>query len=160
MRERDSRPELRKEEVEQSRADPLPFTESRDRRRAEQRHRESRDRKQRAEQRQRAETKLTGGGGSEKQRGEERESGVETKRREIEWLRKVREKKFKFEIYAKRRRFCSPRTGPVPNLYWKFFFFGRNWVHLGYACSSTPAVYVPTTYPVPVWRPFCRTSAS
>ena len=84
MRERDSRPELRKEEVEQSRADPLPCTESRDRRRAEQRHTESRDRKQRAEQRQRVETELTGGGGSEKQRVEERESGVETKWREIE----------------------------------------------------------------------------
>uniref|UniRef100_A0A2N9HHX5 Uncharacterized protein n=1 Tax=Fagus sylvatica TaxID=28930 RepID=A0A2N9HHX5_FAGSY len=98
-RERDSRPELRKEEVEQSRADPLPFTESRDTRRA--------------ETESRAETELTGGGGSERQRVEERESGAETKRREIEWLRKVREKIFKFEIYAKRRRFGSPR-GPDP----------------------------------------------
>uniref|UniRef100_A0A2N9IY60 Ceramidase n=1 Tax=Fagus sylvatica TaxID=28930 RepID=A0A2N9IY60_FAGSY len=71
---------------------------------------QSRDREQ-----SRAETELTGGGGSERQRVEERESGAETKRREIEWLRKVREKIFKFEIYAKRRRFGSPRTGPVPN---------------------------------------------
>jgi hypothetical protein len=130
VRERDSRPELRKEEVEQSRS-PSVYRE--------QRHTESRDRKQRAE------TELTGGGGSEKQRVEERESGVEIKRREIEWLRKVREKIFKFEIYAKRRRFGSPRTGPDPyqTRTGKIFFLAE----IGYAWGTHAAVPWRYTYP-------------
>ena len=54
-----------------------------------------------------------------------------------------REMIFKFEIYLKRRRFGSPRTGPDPTRT-GIFFFGRKRVRLGYACSGTPTVYVPT----------------
>jgi hypothetical protein len=48
------------------------------------------------------------------------------------------------------------RTKPVPGI----FFFGQKRVRRGYACSGTPAVSVPTRYPVRVRRGFCRTGAS
>ncbi len=49
-----------------------------------------------------------------------------------------------------------PHTWPVPEI----FIFGEKGVRLGYACSGTPAVSVPTRYPVRVRRGFCRTGAS
>ena len=105
-------------------------------------------------------TKLTGGGGSERQRAEERESVCREDENRVEWLRS-------FSFQPKRRVLASPRTRlvpeptrPVPKPYWKFFFFCRKRVRRGYACSGSLAVSVPTRYPVRVRRGFCRTGAS
>ncbi len=72
---------------------------------------------------------------------EKKSSGVAEKRD------RVAKKTFKFEIYLKRRRFGSPRTGPVlyptrpvPKLYRFFFFF---WPKMG-THAAVPRQY---TYP-------------
>ena len=47
-----------------------------------------------------------------------------------------------------------------PRTYLEIFFFGKNGVRRGYACSGTPAVPVTQQYPVRVRRPNCHTRAS
>ena len=115
-------------------------------------------------------TELTGGGGSERQRAEEREPSspaVEEvrdreQRRENRFVEKMRIESSGWEasVFSLNDAvLASPRTEPnrpVPKPYRKIFFLAEN----GYACSGTSAVSVPTRYPVRVRRGFCRTGAS
>uniref|UniRef100_A0A2N9FXT6 Major facilitator superfamily (MFS) profile domain-containing protein n=1 Tax=Fagus sylvatica TaxID=28930 RepID=A0A2N9FXT6_FAGSY len=85
----------------------------------------------------------SGGGVAEKKSSSVAEKGDRV-------AEKNREMIFKFEIYLKRRRFGSPRTGPdptrtgpVPKPYRKFFFLAEN----GYAWGTHAAVPRRYTYP-------------
>ena len=81
-------------------------------------------------------------------------------RREIEWLRRFWRRYLSLRFTLNGTVLACPIPDPYQNRTGIFFFFGQKWVRLGYACSGTRAVYVPTKYPVPVRRPFCRTGAS
>ena len=119
----------------------------------------------------------TGGGGSERQRAEERDPSLpaveEVRDREQRRENRVAEKEMRIEssgweasaFSLKRRHFGFALYLHVPDTYPirtktvpEIFFLGRKLVHQAY--SGIPTISVPTRYLVRVQRGFCHTSAS